>query len=290
MLKKGVFRAFFRLIRLDYSFFSAFGVFLSGLLAGDLVGFQIEYLVVFFVVFFSAIGAFAFNDYFDFEADKLNKRSDRPLVLGLLSGKLALIIGVFSFFLVIFLSLFLNPFSMFLVLLSLPLFYLYSLGLERIFFVKNILIGYAFLATIFLGSLVSDSALEPLIIYFGVMGFIVGLAFEVMLDIGDVKGDTTLRVETLAVKLGIKSAAKISVSLFVAIMVLDLLPFVVLIDSRLYLDYVFLSLIFIPVYSYFFVAKSLIRDQSKSKIFQLKKRVFFTMQMGSFAYLVGVLF
>ena len=215
VLKKGVFRAFFRLIRLDYSFFSAFGVFLSGLLAGDLVGFQIEYLVVFFVVFFSAIGAFAFNDYFDFEADKLNKRSDRPLVLGLLSGKLALIIGVFSFFLVIFLSLFLNPFSMFLVLLSLPLFYLYSLGLERIFFVKNILIGYAFLATIFLGSLVSDSALEPLIIYFGVMGFIVGLAFEVMLDIGDVKGDTTLRVETLAVKLGIKSAAKISVSLFV---------------------------------------------------------------------------
>jgi hypothetical protein len=52
VLKKGVFRAFFRLIRLDYSFFSAFGVFLSGLLAGDLVGFQIEYLVVFLLSFF----------------------------------------------------------------------------------------------------------------------------------------------------------------------------------------------------------------------------------------------
>ena len=290
VINKRVLRAFFRLIRLDYALFSAFGIFLSGLLAGDLIGFQIEYLVAFLVVFFSAIGAFAFNDYFDFDADKINKRSDRPLVLGLLSGKLALIIGVFSFLFVILLSLFLNLFSMIVILLSLPLFYLYSLGLEKIVFVKNILVGYAYLATIFIGSLVIDSTLEPLIIYFAVMGFIVGLAFEIMLDIGDVKGDKTLRVETIAAKLGVKRAAKISIGLFAAIMILDILPFFVLIDPRLYTDYAFLFLILIPVISYFSIAKSLMNDQSKSKIFQLKKRVIFTMLMGSAAYLIGVLF
>jgi len=286
---KDVFRSFYRLIRLDYSLFSGLGVFLSGLLAGDFYGFQLEYLVAFIIVFLSAVGSFAFNDYCDFKVDRRNNRSDRPLVLGLLSRKLALITGLVSFFLVIFLSLFLNLLAMTLVLFSLPLFFLYSLGLKKMLFAKNILIGYAYVATIFLGSLVSDAALELLIVYFAMMGFIIGLAFEIMLDIVDVEGDKTLRIETLAVKFGVESAAKLSIALYIVIMVLDPLPFFTMIDPRLYLDYVFLFLVCIPVISYFFVSKSLMKDQSKSRIFQLKKNVFVTMQIGSFAYLIGVL-
>jgi len=290
MRNKEVFRSFYRLIRLDYSLFSGLGVFLSGLLAGDLYGFQLEYLVAFLIVFFSAVGSFAFNDYFDFEVDRRNNRSDRPLVLGLLSRKLALITGLVSFLFVILLSLFLNLLAMTLVLFSLPLFFLYSLDLKKMFFVKNILIGYAYVATIFLGSLVSDAALELLIVYFAVMGFIVGLAFEIMLDIGDVKGDKTLGIETLPAKFGVENAAKLAIVLYVVIMVLDPLPFFTMIDPRLYLDYVFLSLVCIPVIFYFFTSKSLMKDQSKSRIFQLKKNVFVTMQIGSIAYLIGVLF
>ena len=270
--------------------FSGLAVFLSGLLAGDFYGFQPEYLVAFFIVFFSAIGSFAFNDYYDFEIDRKNNRSDRPLVLGLLPRKLALITGTVSFFFVILLSVFLNLFAMTLVLFSLPVFYLYSLGLKRIFLVKNILIGYAFMATIFLGSLVSDTTLEPLIIYFAVMGFIVGLAFEVMLDISDVEGDKTLGIITVAAKFGVECAAKLSSGLYAVIMVLDLLPFFIMIDPGLHLDYVFLFLVCIPVISYYFTLKSLIKDQSKNQIFLLKKRVFVTMQIGSVVYLIGVLF
>jgi 4-hydroxybenzoate polyprenyltransferase len=148
MRNKGVFRSFYSLIRLDYS-----------------------------RARFSAVGSFAFNDYCDFEVDRSNNRSDRLLDQGLLSRKLALITGLIAFLLVILLSLF----------FSLPIFFLYSVGLKKVFFVKNILIGYAYVATIFLGSLISDGAIELLIIYFAVMGFIVGLAFEIMLDIGDVE-------------------------------------------------------------------------------------------------------
>jgi len=289
MRNKEVFRSFYKLIRLDYSLFSGLGVFLSGLLAGDLYGFQLEYLVAFLIVFLSAVGSFAFNDYCDFEVDRRNNRSDRPLVLGLLSRKLALITGLVSFFLVIFLSLFLNLLAMTLVLFSLPLFVLYSLGLKKTFFVKNILIGYAYVATIFLGSLVSDGALELLIVYFAVMGFIVGLAFEIMLDIGDVEGDKELGIETLATRFGMKTAAQVSVVLYAAVMILDPFPFITMIDPRLYLDNVFLFLIFIPVVSYFFISKSLMKNQSKRSIFQLKKKVVVTMQIGSIAYLIGVL-
>jgi len=163
------------------------GVFLSGLLAGDLYGFQWEYLVAFIIVFLSAVGSFAFNDYYDFEVDKRNNRRDRPLVLGLLSKRVALITGLASFSLILLLSLFLNPLAKALVLASLPLFFLYSLGLKRMFLFKNAIIAYAYAATILFGSLVSDAALEPLIVYFAAMGFIVGLAVARAIKIPEYK-------------------------------------------------------------------------------------------------------
>ena len=281
--------AFFKLIRLDYSLFSGTGIFLSGLLAGDLHGFQLEYIAAFFIVFLSAVGSFSFNDYYDFDVDKRNRRYDRPLVSGLLSRKVALITGLASFSLILLLSLFLNSLALFLVLVSLPLFFLYNLGVKKMILIKSILIAYAYVATILFGSLVSDAILEPIIVYFAAMGFIVGLAFEIMLDIGDVKGDKELGIETLSTRFGMKTAALTSVVLYTLIMIPDPFPFITMIDPRRYLDYVFLFLIFIPVVSYFFTSKSLMNDQSKSSIFQLKKKVFVTMQMGSIAYLIGVL-
>lgn len=282
-------KTFSKLIRLEYSLFGTFGVFLSGLLAGDLHGLQLEYLVAFLIVFLSAAGAFAFNDYYDFEADKRNNRLDRPLVSELLARRTALMTGLVSFLSIILLSLFLNLSAMALVFVSLPLFFLYSLGLKRIILVKNALIAYAYVATIFLGSIVSDATIEPLILYFATMGFIVGLAFEIMLDISDVEGDNAAGVETISTNFGSKTAALASVVLYSIIMFLDPLPFFVMIDYRLHMDYIFLLLILIPVISYSFISKSLIKDQSKKNVFRLKKKVFLTMQVGCIAYIVGVL-
>jgi geranylgeranylglycerol-phosphate geranylgeranyltransferase len=258
-------------------------------LAGDLRGLQREYLIAFVIVFLTAAGSFAFNDCYDFEVDLRNQRTDRPLVLGLLSRSVALITASISFFAIILLSLFLNPLAVALVLLSVLLFILYSFRLKRLLMVKNALIAYAFVATILLGSLVSDAAIEPLIVYFALMGFIVGLAFEIMLDIGDVEGDDELGIKTVSTRFGVKTAALISVVLYSVIMIMDPLPFFVLIDSRLYRDFVFLVLILVPVASYFFVSQLLLKDQSKQSVFQLKKRVFLTMQVGCTAYLIGVL-
>ena len=157
------------------------------------------------------------------------------------------------------------------------------------FFFKNVVIAYAFVATIFIGSLVSDSILEPLIIYFALMGFIVGMANEIMLDMGDVKGDKSFGVNTFSTRFGLKTASWISMALYVSIMVLDPLPFVLMINPKLFGDYIFLLLILIPVVSYLFVSISLIQNHAQKNIFRLKKQVFLTMQVGCLAYLVGVL-
>ncbi len=280
---------FLKLIRLGVSLFGCIGLFVSGILAEDLKGFQVEYLIAFFIVIISASGAFAVNDYFDYELDKINNRKDRPLVIGLISRKIALTTAIISFIIVVLLSMLLNLASTILVVISLTIFYVYSIGLKKKLLFKNFLIAFSYLSTIFLGALIIDSDLEPLIIYFAIMGFIVGLANEIMFDIADVKGDKELEINTFSTRFGIKPAARISMSLYIIIIFLDPLPFIVKIDERLYLDYLFLILILIPVISYIILARSLLKNQTSKNILKLRTLVFLIMQFGTISYLIGVL-
>lgn len=281
--------AFFQLIRLDYSLFSGSGILLSGIISGDLHGVQSDFVFAFLVVFFTAIAAFALNDYYDLAIDIRNRRYDRPLVLSLLSPRTALLTAFCALIVVIGLSLFMNQLALGLIVVSLPVFILYNVGLKKLLFVKNLIIAFAFVATILLGAVVSDGVLEPLSLYFASMGFIVGFAFEVMIDISDVPGDTASGVQTVASRFGAKVAALVSILLYAVIMVLDPLPFFVMIDSRLYWDYGFFLFIMIPVISYLRASIVLWRDQSPDNIVQLKRQLFVTMQIGSLAYVVGVI-
>ena len=280
---------FLKLIRIEICLFGTIGFFVSGILAGDLIGFQLEYLVGFLIIFISEAGAFAINDYIDFEIDIKNSRSDRPLVLGLISKKSALVIAIILIIINLILILFLNGVALFLALISIPAFYIYSLGLKKLVIVKNTLIAYSYAGTILFGSLVTDAILEPIILYFAFMGFIIGLGSEIMFDIADVEGDKELGINSLPNKFGLKTAAKISVVFYCIIIVMDPLPFFILIDSRLYFDPVFLMLILIPVVSYVFLSKSLLKNQTKENALKLRKLIFVIMQVGVLSYLIGVL-
>jgi len=282
-------KGFLKLIRIELCVFGTIGFFVSGILAGDLVGFQTEYLLGFLIIFLSEAGAFAINDYFDYEIDKNNNRRDRPLVLGLISRRTALITAIVLFLIVIILSLFLNNIATIITLISIPIFYVYSMGLKKKVLLKNLLIAYSYAVTILFGSLVSDALLEPIIVYFAIMGFIVGLGSEIMFDIADIEGDKKLGINTIPNKFGLKIAAVISVILYSIIIVMDPLPFFILIDSRLYFDLLFLILILIPVISYVFLSISLLKNQSKENTLKLRKLIFVIMQIGTLSYLVGVL-
>jgi len=282
-------KGFLKLIRIELCIFGTIGFFVSGVLAGDLVGFQTEYFLGFLIIFLSEAGAFAINDYFDYEIDKNNNRHDRPLVLGLISRRTALITAIVLFLIVFTLSLFLNSIATIIALISVPIFYIYSMGLKKKVLIKNILIAYSYAITILFGSLVSDALLEPIIVYFAIMGFIVGLGSEIMFDIADVEGDKKLGINTIPNKFGLKFAALISVVLYSIIIIMDPLPFFIFIDSRLYFDLLFLILILIPVISYVFLSVSLLKNQSKENTLKLRKLIFVIMQIGTLSYLVGVL-
>ncbi len=288
MLRKRI-NGFLKLVRIELCVFGTIGFFVSGVLAGDLIGFQAEYLIGFLIIFLSEAGAFAINDYIDYEIDVKNNRSDRPLVVGLISRRTALITAIILLIIDLILVLLLNRVALFLALISVPAFYIYSLGLKKKILVKNILIAYSYTGTIIFGSLVTDAILEPIIIYFALRGCIVGLGSEIMFDIADVEGDKELGINTIPNKFGLKTAAKVSVVLYLIIIVMDPLPFFILIDSRLYFDPLFLILILIPVISYIFLSISLLKNQTKENTLKLRKLIFVIMQVGVLSYLIGVL-
>lgn len=288
MFKEKIF-GFLKLTRFGVSLFGCVGLFVSGILAGDLKGFQFEYLLAFLIVLISGSGAFAINDYFDYEVDQINDRQDHPIVLGLISKKTALITAIISFISVIILSTLLNLISLIIIYINILIYYLYSVLLKKHLFIKNVLIALSYSSTILLGTFVIDSHLEPLITYFAIMGFIVGLANEIMFDIADVKGDKEKGIKTIATEFGVKTAAHISTILYVIIMVMDPLPYILKIDQKLYLNYTFLLLILIPVISYIFLSKSLLKNQTSENILKLRTLVFIIMQFGTISYLIGVL-
>jgi geranylgeranylglycerol-phosphate geranylgeranyltransferase len=281
--------AFYRLIRFEYSLFSAFGIVVSGLIAGDLRGVQREYCLAFVVVLCTAFASFALNDYCDRDIDARNARSDRPLVSGHLSPRTAGLTALTAYSLALASSLFLNRLALGVILLGLPLFILYSVRLKKLLLVKNVIIAFAFVATITVGAIIADGYLEPIVVYFAGLGFIVGLAFEIMLDVGDVRGDAAEGVDTIATRFGTRTAATLSVLLYTIIMVLDPLPFFIVVDPLLFRDSLFLLLISLPVASYFHASLSLVRDTSPLNVSRVKRQLFLTMQIGSFAYIVGML-
>lgn len=281
--------AYSKLIRLDRALSAAFGVLFSGLIAQDLIGFQWEYVVAFFFVLFSAFANFGFNDYCDFETDKLNRRLDRPLVQGTLPRKTALIVAGGSSAVALILTILLNPLARLLVLVGLPISLAYNLGIKRVLILKNASIGFAIVGIILLGSIVSDTVLEPVTLYFAFIAFFVVVSYEVMLDIADVDGDKALGIETIPTRFGVKTAAWFSIILGVGGIIVDPLPFFIYVDPRLYGDYLFLLLILIPIVSRIGISKSLFEDQSKENIFRLKKRVFRNIQLGCVCFLIGIL-
>mgnify|MGYP001819559944 FL=1 len=110
-----------------------------------------------------------------------------------------------------------------------------------------------------------------------------------MLDIADAEGDMTQGVETLPNRFGPRKAAIFSILIGAGAIIADPLPFFVRVDPRLFGDYLFLTLILLPVFNRLRISASLLRDQSRENIFHLKKRAFRNLQLGCLCYLVGFL-
>ncbi len=279
--------AVLRLIRIEYCLLGAVAVLAPSLMTGSsLPGSAV--LLSSAAVFLVAAGCYAFDDYFDRDCDAANERWDRPLVSGSPTPRVAFAVGTLALLLSVIAALQAGAYTAIIVALGAVLAMVYNRWLQGLFPLKDILHAGAFPAPLVIGGLAAGTPYS-LLLYCAGLAYVVGLGFEVMIDIADIAGDRAGGVVTLATRYDEDVASRVAAALLVAGAVLILLPFILTVDARLQGNPVFLGIAGVAALSSGLIGRSLVIDHSPGKVLTLKTRAFVTLHVTVLAFVAGAL-
>lgn len=177
------------------------------------------------VPIFSEMGSFALNDYFDIEADRLNKM-ERPLVRGAISPAFAVYFSAASLIVSSALAYLINEIAFLIAVAFNIVAVLYNWKLKDAPLIGNIYIAFTMAIPFVFGSFVVSDSLGSVALILAALGFVAGLAREIIKSVQDMEGDVKARgSKTLPVIIGKKAAAGIAVILYLLFIPLTAMPF-----------------------------------------------------------------
>ena len=182
-----------------------------------------------------AAGGNAINDYFDVNADKIN-RPDRPLPRGTITLKEARTIWMCTSGTGLALSALLGVWNLLLAAVWVGGLFVYSRQLKGTVLVGNVTVAFMTGMAFPFGALVVGR--PGLGLFPGLFAFLANLAREILKDVEDVDGDATVNVVTLPVKHG-EGAGLLAATIVLAVLVLfTILPVMVGVYNYAYLLFV----------------------------------------------------
>ncbi len=220
-------KSFLQLIRFEHGVMYGIGVLIGAILAGWNFTPNFSIVLGFVVALTLEVGAFALNDYIDFKADKINKRTDRPIVRGDVSRSAALVIGIAGFLVANLLSVYFissNIEAFLLVFLFSVFSLLYNYQLKRFALIGNVFIGLTMAIPFVFGGLMLRNVNDSIAILSG-MAFIIGLGREIMKDIEDVEGDKKVGAKTLPIVIGVRKSVYSVIICYLSGIILSVIPF-----------------------------------------------------------------
>ncbi|RME80103.1 MAG: prenyltransferase, partial [Methanobacteriota archaeon] len=180
-----------KLVRIEHGIMLSFATLISLIILNVQLA-PIELLLAFLVPLFLEMGAFALNDYFDVEADKLNKRMERPLVSGNIEPIVAYKLGIASLVLGSFLAFPLGR-APFLIAFALAILsWFYNKRLKDLPLAGNLFIALTMAMPFIFGAALANESnyINDLAL---LSAFFIGLAREIVKDVEDVEGDVKAR-------------------------------------------------------------------------------------------------
>lgn len=225
----GFVSAFIRLTRFEHAIMLAIAVLIGEIIAfGALPSFSWLLLSSLLVPVLSEMGSFALNDYLDVETDRINKRTDRPLITKEISLQFALYFSLLSICLSVLLSYLINfyAFGIALVFNLLAIFYNYKLKdlpiLGNVYIALSMAIPFLFGSAVLLDSLDFSSVIFALFL----ISFVAGLAREIVKSIQDMEGDKKARKsKTLPILIGERNSRIIAAILYLLFVPFAFAPF-----------------------------------------------------------------
>jgi 4-hydroxybenzoate polyprenyltransferase len=217
----------YKLTRFEHAIMLSFAVFLSEIIVlGHVPQFSLIILFSLLVPAFSEMGSFSLNDYFDVETDRLNKKNDRPLVTGTISLNFALYFSLACHLISIILAFFINMNSFLISLVFNFLAVLYNYKLKDLPLIGNIYIALTMGIPFIFGALAISDSVSTLAISLFLLGFVAGLAREIIKSAQDMEGDKKARnSQTLPILIGKQKSIAIACLLYLAFIFLSIIPF-----------------------------------------------------------------
>ncbi len=220
--------ALLKLTRIEHSIMLVIAVIAAEAIVRPMPTLPILLLSLITPIFISA-ASFAINDYYDVGSDRLNKRSDRPIVSGAISRRTALYVSLISFLIGILASVLINYTAFLIALIFGILAFLYSYRMKDMLLLGNAYIAFSMAIPFIYGNYVVSGFLNPNIVIISLVIFFGGLAREIHGMVRDYSGDMKARKSrNLVFYTGKRFAVWIAFVLYMVAIVLSLFMFVYL--------------------------------------------------------------
>jgi geranylgeranylglycerol-phosphate geranylgeranyltransferase len=250
-------------------------------------------VLTFFTGLFLVASTFALNDYYDLEIDRINKRTDRPLVRGDLSPKTALNIFYLLFPLGLICSYFVNMTCFLIALITALISVLYDVKMKKIKLIGNFYIAYIMAipfvfggATVLGNDVFSLGRITPVIYVIALIAFLAGAGREIMKDVMDFEGDKIQGVKSFPRYIGTRASNGVASLFYLCAIVLSFLPFFIEDFGVYYRNISYFVLVFITDMMLLSTSLHLVfKKQPNLKFY--RKYTLVAIFIGLLAFLVG---
>jgi geranylgeranylglycerol-phosphate geranylgeranyltransferase len=179
----------------------------------------------FISVFLISASILVFNDYIDVETDKINA-PHRPIPSGLVSPPEALAFSLVLMFAGLLISYLINI-KVFLISILLAIIgFLYNRYFKKSGLPGNLMVSFSVGMTFIYGGAAVGFLFNKAVLFFGLIAALIDLGEEIAADAMDIEGDRLISSKSLAIKYGASRAVKISVSIFLLVVILSFVPFI----------------------------------------------------------------
>jgi len=211
-------------------------VYVGGLVAG--ASYEAYSLLLAVIATFFVTGAsMTFNDYFDWQIDKVN-HPQRPIPNGIIKPKEMLYFSIVFFLIGIAISYFVNPLCFGIAVASILLLIVYEKYSKNIGIFSNITVAFISAIAFTFGGAAVENPSPTLVL--SIMTFFVMVGREIIMDIRDTEGDKLVR-RSLPVQIGKKRASYIACVFLILAVIMTPAPYLMEI-----LNYWYMTII-IPV-------------------------------------------
>jgi geranylgeranylglycerol-phosphate geranylgeranyltransferase len=253
----------------------------------------VNIVLTFFTALFLEASTFALNDYYDLEIDRINKRTDRPLVRGDISPKTALSLFYLLFPLGLVCSYFVNMTCFIIALVTALISVLYDVKMKKVKLVGNFYIAYIMAipfifggATVLGNTTFSLGAINPAIYIIALIAFLAGAGREIMKDVMDFEGDMIKGVKSFPRYIGIRASNGIAAVFYILAIALSFLPFFLTGFGVYYKNIAYFILVFITDTMLLSTSLQLVMKKKPNMKFH-RKYTIVAIFIGLLAFLVG---